>query len=151
MLYLIYLISKWQRATVAQSWVENSALDSSCSPSSLQDRVAALPILPGFCFCFTAVQHGITMTSLSQTSLLPHWFSVLPWSQRRLPAIAPRWREKERAGGGKRKSSPQFSWFEQIQFHEIPAKGSAHNRVTVPWHCQYVHVGLITIIPTLFK
>lgn len=168
MLYLIYLISRWQKATVAQPGLENSASGSPCSPSSLQDCAGAAPclflfsssILSGFCFCFTAVQHGIAsaMTSLSQTSLLPHWFSVLPWSQGHLPASAPRRREKQRVGGEREKvfTSVFLVWTDRISW-DTCQEFSPQRRVTVPLHCQYHHVGLSNHISifskqeTLFK
>lgn len=114
----------------------------------LQARAEALSILSGFCFCFTAVQYGIAMTSLSQTSLLPHWFFVLSWSQRRLPAIAPRWREKERVGGEKEEvfTSVFLVWTDTISWDTCQGFCPQQSDSTMAFP-----VGLITIIPTLFK
>ena len=69
-LYLIYLISRWQKVTAAQSGLENTA---SAPPSPLQDHAGAvhpsflvfLSTLSGFCLCFTAVRDGIKSAATS--------------------------------------------------------------------------------------
>lgn len=143
MLCLIYLTSRWQKATVAQSWLENSASDSPCSPS-LQGCAGTAS------HSFSLCQYHLAFNSVSLLFSMelplpwlpfprPHFFRTDSWSFHGLKALCqpvhPDGGKKRELEGRERKPSPLFSWCEQIQFHAIPAKGSAHNK---EWQYHYI-------------